>query len=129
MARYLAAHPCPDGILAANDVMAIGVLRALEAAGKAAAVTGVNALPEAIDAIKAGRMLATADFDALKISCLATEAAVRHLRGEAVPAEILLPVRIVDRDNCLLWDRPIAERPCPRWDEVVGHGRPDAALC
>ena len=46
----------------------------------------------AIAAIKAGSLLATASFDAMKMACLAAEAAVRHLRGERVPREIILPV-------------------------------------
>ena len=45
-------------------------------------------------------MLATADFDAMAMSEIATEAAVRHLRGEAIPAEIMLPVQVVDMGNC-----------------------------
>ena len=45
-------------------------------------VVGVNAIPEAIAAIAAGRMLATVNFDAMTMSSIATEAAVRHLRGE-----------------------------------------------
>jgi len=55
----------------------------------------------------------------MKMSCIATEAAIRHLRGERVPAEIQLPVQIVDGANCLPWERPIEERECPRWEEVV----------
>jgi len=30
----------------------------------------------------------------MKIRCIATEAALRHLRGERVPREIELPVRM-----------------------------------
>jgi ribose transport system substrate-binding protein len=78
----------------------------------------VNALPDAIAAIKAGALLATVDFDAMKIACIATEAAIRHLRGERVPEEIILPVQIVDRANCAAWDKPLEERECPRWDDV-----------
>ena len=48
-------------------------------------VVGVNAIPEAVAAIAAGRMLATADFNAMAMSEIATEAAVRHLRGETIP--------------------------------------------
>jgi ribose transport system substrate-binding protein len=62
-------------------------------------VVGVNAIPQAIDAIREGRMLATADFNAMQMCALATECAIRHLRGEAVPAEIELPVAIVERRN------------------------------
>lgn len=117
----LGTLPRLDGILAANDMMALGALDALDAAGRTARVIGVNALPEAIDAIKQGRLLATADFDAFKLAAVATEAAFRHLRGEPVPREILLPVQVVDRANCAAWDKPIEAREPPRWDDVVGQ--------
>jgi ribose transport system substrate-binding protein len=123
MADYLARAPRCDGVLSANDVMSLGILSALDADGRRAPVIGVNALPEAIASIKAGKLLATVDFDAMKITCIATEAAIRHLRGESVPAEILLPAEIVDRSNCAAWDRPLEERQCPLWREVV---RPEA---
>jgi len=86
-------------------------------------VIGVNALPEAIAAIKAGKLLATVDFDAMKITCIATEAAIRHVRGEPVPPEIILPAQVVDRTNFLPWDKPLEERECPRWEDVVGNRR------
>lgn len=121
MADFLAARPRLDGILSANDAMSLGILSALDAAGLSVPVIGVNALPEAIDSIKSGKLLATVDFDALKISCIATEAALRHLRGEAVPAEIILPVSIVDRSNYRPWDKPLAQRECPSWSDVVGN--------
>lgn len=108
-----------DAILAANDAMALAMLELLDAAGRASVITGINAVPDAITAIKAGRMLATVDFDAMKMGCLATEAAIRHLRGEKVPGEIVLPVQIVDRTNCVRWDKPFEERECPRWEDVV----------
>ena len=119
MADLLARIPRIDGILSANDVMSLAIIEALEAAGRRIPVIGVNALPEAIAAIKGGKLLATADFDALKISCIAAEAAIRHLRGERVPAEILLPVQVVDAANCEPWDCPLEERTAPRWEDVV----------
>ena len=46
--RALAGGRRPlDGCLAANDIMAMGVLDALRAAGRTAPVAGVNAIPEA----------------------------------------------------------------------------------
>jgi ribose transport system substrate-binding protein len=64
-------------------------------------------------------MLATADFDAMKMSEIATEAAVRHLRGETIPAEIMLPVQVVDAGNCAAWNVPFEARLSPVWDEIV----------
>lgn len=121
MARTLAATPRIDAILAANDIMAIGAIEALRAAGRSALLVGVNAIPAAVAAIKRGDMLATADFDAMSMASLAAECAIRHLRGESVPQEIMLPVQIVDRANCSLWDRPYEERECVIWSDVVNN--------
>ena len=119
MTDFLATKIHIDGVLSANDVMSLGIIAVMEAAGLSVPVIGVNALPEAITSIKDGKLLATVDFDALKIACIATEAAVRHLRGETVPSEIILPVQIVDRTNFQPWDRPLEERECPRWNDIV----------
>lgn len=119
MARVLSEGIAFDAILAANDAMALGAIDALEAAGKPLPpIVGVNAVPDAIAAIKAGKLLATASFDAMKMACLATEAAVRHLRGESVPRDITLPVEIVDRANCAAWDLPFEARALPAWDGI-----------
>lgn len=123
MAEFLAEGVHIDAVLSSNDVMSLGALAAMEAAGVRLPIVGVNALPEAIAAIKSERLLATVDFDALKIACIATEAALRHLRGLPVPPEIILPVQVVHRANCGPWDRPLEERECPRWDDVVRSSR------
>jgi len=119
MAELLAAHPAIDGIWTANDMMAFGAVDALTAAGRRAEVVGVNGLPEAIDNIRRGTMLATADFSALNIAAIATRAVLRHLRGEPVPGEIMVPAALIDRRNIDQWTVPMADRPCPAWDEIV----------
>lgn len=118
--------PGVDAVLCANDAMALGVLDALAARptrGAPPLIVGVNAIPEAVAAIAAGRMLATANFDAMAMSEIATEAAVRHLRGEMVPTEIILPVQVVDAGNCARWNAPFAARPSPDWDAMVDGRR------
>lgn len=119
VAQWLAANDGFDACLAANDVMALGVIDALRAAGRKAAVAGVNAIPEAIAAIKQGDMLATVDFSAMHMAALATECAVRHLRGERVPAELQLPAQIVERSNCRAWDLPFEQRSIPTLEETL----------
>jgi ribose transport system substrate-binding protein len=119
MERLLLDFAQLDGILSANDVMSLGIIETLQAAGRSISVIGINALPEAIAAIRNGTLLATVDFDAMKMSCIATEAAIRHLKGEKVPPEIDLPVQVVDAANYRPWDRPLEERACPRWEDVV----------
>ena len=119
MAELLAAHPTIDGVWTANDMMAFGAVDALAAAGRRAEVVGVNGLPEAIANIQRGAMLATADFSALNIAAIATRAVLRHLDGKPVPKEIMVPAALIDRHNIDQWTVPMADRPCPAWDEIV----------
>jgi ribose transport system substrate-binding protein len=118
-ARWIEREAPFDAVLAANDIMALGALDALRAANRSVIASGVNAVPEAIEAIKSGAMLATADFDAMNLCALATECAIRHLRGERVPEKIDLPVQLVDRSNCGRWDLPFEKRPLRTLEEVI----------
>jgi len=122
---WLAQHPDTplDACLVANDIMALGVIDALQEAGRSVAVVGVNAIPDAIPALKNGSLLATADFNAMRMAYIATEAAIHILQGGNVPAEITLPVEIVTRENCHLWDRPYEERSVLTLEEVL-HAPP-----
>ena len=119
MDALIAAHPRIDGVAACNDSMALGAIAAVRTANRRSLVVGINAVPEAVAALKSGELLATADFDAFKIAALAAEAALRYLRGERVPREILPSIEIVDRDNCVRWDMPMEARECPQWESIV----------
>lgn len=117
---WLDAHPeTPDAFLVANDIMAMGVIDVLRATSRRALVVGVNAIPEAIQAIGQGQLLATADFNAMQMAYTATECACRHLRGERVPTVIELPVELVDAGNFRRWDMPYAARPVKKLGEVL----------
>ena len=88
-----------DAVVSANDDMAVGVAEALVAAGRGGKtkVVGIDGIPDATAAIAAGKMLATADFSGHDQAYLAVTAAVRQLRGQPVPKEIMLPVVIVTK--------------------------------
>jgi ribose transport system substrate-binding protein len=120
MEAMLTRHADIDGVWCANDVMAYGVLDALDAAGRTAKVVGVNGLSEAVENVEKGRMLATVDFSAFKIARFAAEAALRHLRGENVPRDIDVPTVLIERSNIAQWKLPMDRRPCPSWEEIVG---------
>lgn len=119
MENLLESYPQIDGVLAANDAMALGAIEALNGAHRKALVIGINATPEAIDAIKRGTLLASGDFDGFKMACLATMAAVRNLHKQPVPKEIIMPLVVVDKTNYQPWDKPFNQRSCPKWSDYV----------
>jgi ribose transport system substrate-binding protein len=119
MEELLQAHPQIDGVWTANDVMAFGALTALQEAGRTATVVGINGLPAAIGYIERGTMLASVDFSAFNIAAVATQAVLRHLAGQSVPSEIVVPAELIDHSNCHRWKVPFAQRPIPNWADFV----------
>jgi len=119
MRTLLAQHPAIDGIVSANDLMSLGIIDALHETGRRIPLVSINGTPDAIAAIKAGDMLSTTEFSTLGFGAVAAEAALRHLRGETVPPEIMLPTRIITAENIAAWDKPYEERDCLTWDDVV----------
>jgi ribose transport system substrate-binding protein len=119
MEQFLHEHPRIDAVLSANDGMALGVLEALKEANRTSIVIGVNGILPAVKQIETGKILATVDFNMFKIGCVATRAAVRHLRGEPLPDKVMLPAEIIDKTNYKAWLVPVDQRSCPEWSEVV----------
>lgn len=123
----LARHARLDAILSANDLMAMGALEAFEATGRHMPMGSINGTPDAIAAVRAGRLSATASFNTHRFGCLTVEMALRHLRGERVPRRINLTPDIIDADNAADWDRPYEQRLCPDWAQVTAAAEPQAA--
>ncbi|MDA8252465.1 MAG: sugar ABC transporter substrate-binding protein [Rhodospirillales bacterium] len=121
MENLLQSHPDVNGVIAANDAMAIGAIDALNDAGRKALVVGINATKEAVDAIKAGRMLASGDYNGFLQGCIGTMIAVRAVRHEPIRSEITLPVVVVSKANAQAYDTPVDQRTCPSWSEVAGQ--------
>jgi ribose transport system substrate-binding protein len=120
--NLIQSHPDIAGVLAANDAMALGALEAFDGAGRKALAVGVNGTKEAIDAIKAGRLLASGDNNGFIQGCIGTMAAIRYLRKMSVPKEVVFPAVVIDRTNYQAYDIPDAQRTCPAWDTVVKAG-------
>ncbi|MFC3107272.1 sugar ABC transporter substrate-binding protein [Undibacterium arcticum] len=109
-----------DGVLAAADVMAFGAIEAFEAAGhKQTKIVGIGGVPESVEAIKAGRLLATSEFNGYKMGCIATMAAVRTVRKQAVPPNIIIKGVVIDKSNTTSFELPADKRQCPKWEEIV----------
>ncbi|MGZ5876549.1 MAG: sugar ABC transporter substrate-binding protein [Bradyrhizobium sp.] len=117
--KFLKEHAHIDAVLSANDSMALGALEALKEANRTSVVIGINGILPAVKQIETGALLASVDFNMFKIGCTATRAAVRHLKGEALPEKIMLPAEIIDKTNYRAWLVPVEQRSCPEWSEVV----------
>jgi ribose transport system substrate-binding protein len=117
--NLLQAHPQIDGILAANDAMALGAIEALDAARRKALVIGLNGTKEAVDAVKAGKLLATGDCDGFVQGCMGVMGAVRNLRKMPVPKEVIFPIKVINTSNFEGADIPYEQRMCPAWDSMV----------
>jgi ribose transport system substrate-binding protein len=119
MENLMQAQRDIGGVFAANDAMATGAIEALDGANRKAFVVGINGTKEAVDAIKAGKMLATGDYSAFLHGCIGTMAAIRALRKQPVPTEVVFAARVVDKTNYEALDVPVEKRSCPKWEEVV----------
>ncbi len=117
----LRLNPPPqiDGVLAANDAMAFGALESLKAANKKALIVGINASKEAVDLIKAGEMLASGDYSGFIDGCVGAEVAIRVLRKQSTPKEVLAKSIVVDKTNYQPYEVPVERRTCPTLESVT----------
>jgi len=119
MENLMQSHPQIDGVLAANDAMAIGAIEALDGANRKAKVIGINGTKEAIDAIKAGKLLASGDYNGFVQGCIGTMVAIRSLRNEAIVNEVVLRPTVVNASNYQPYDVPLEARTCPSWADAA----------
>jgi ribose transport system substrate-binding protein len=99
--NMLQARPGIDALFACNDLMALGALEAVAAAGRAGRIriVGFDALDDARRAIDAGRMDASVAQSPHEMGRVAIESAARLLRGESLPAEQAVNISLVTRDT------------------------------
>ena len=119
MENLMQSFPQIDGVLAANDPMAVGAIEALEAANRKALVIGINGSKEAVDLIKSGKLLASGDFNGFIQGCIGTEIAVRNLRKQTTPKEVMLKPIVVDKTNYAPYEIPVEQRTCPTLEQVL----------
>ncbi|RXT55995.1 LacI family transcriptional regulator [Bosea sp. Tri-44] len=119
MENLMQSHAQIDGVLAANDAMAIGVIEALDGANRKARVIGINGTKEAVDAIKTGKLLASGDYNGFLQGCIGTLVAIRALRNEPIVTEVVLKPTVVNASNFQPYDIPLETRSCPSWSEAA----------
>jgi len=81
-----------DVIFANNDEMAMGAIQAVQDAGRTVGkdiyIVGIGAIPEAIEAVRAGDMTGTIKYDIIGIARASVNAALLYLAGENVDTYI-----------------------------------------
>jgi|SRR5690625_220578 len=98
----LVAHPNIHLILAENDAMAIGALKAIEAIGKQDKidVLGFDGQKDALRLIEKGEMSATALNSPAELAALVVEAVGRYLNGEEGRGKIIhTKAVLIDKKN------------------------------
>ena len=121
MKSFLRLYPQIDGVLAANDPMAIGAIESLKAAKRNALVIGINASKEVIELVKSGDLLGSGDYNGFNQGCLATQIALRNLRKQPIPKEINLKAVVMDKTNYQDYETPMERRSCPALESVTAN--------
>ena len=99
--NMLQAHPEIDAVFACSDLMALGAIEAIAAAGRTGKirVIGFDALDDAKKAISAGTMEASVAQFPSEMGRVAIESAVKVIHGEKVPEGIKVKLELVTKDN------------------------------
>jgi len=99
--NMLEAHPEIDAVFSCNDMMALGAVEAIAARGKTGKirVVGYDAVEDARKAIRDGAILASVAQFPSEMGRVAIESADKLLKGQPVPAEQLVRIDLVTKDQ------------------------------
>jgi len=98
MQNLLTAHPDVQAVFAQNDEMALGALRALQVAGKNdVLVVGFDGTDDGVKAVEGGKLGATVAQMADQIGVIGVVTADKALKGETVPAQIPVDLKLVKK--------------------------------
>jgi ribose transport system substrate-binding protein len=98
--NILQAQPEIAAVFAHNDEMILGAIQAAEAAKRTGIVfVGFDAVDDAVQAVKDGKLAATVAQQPAEIGRLGVETAVKALNGEPVPAAIPVPLSLVTAES------------------------------
>jgi len=97
MTNLLTKHPDVQGVMAANDSMALGIVKALDAAGKSGQiqVVGFDNIPAVQPLLKDGKMLATIDQFGPDMAKNGIETGFKMMGGEKLTGWIKTAVKLV----------------------------------
>ncbi|WP_329410116.1 substrate-binding domain-containing protein [Streptomyces sp. NBC_00704] len=100
MSNLLQAHPDVQGVIAANDEMALGAIKALGSkAGKSVQVVGFDGTPDGLKAVAQGTLYASVAQQPSQLGKIAVDNALKALRGKKVEETVKVPVKVVTEAN------------------------------
>ncbi|MEU9305999.1 substrate-binding domain-containing protein [Streptomyces sp. NPDC048256] len=100
MSNLLQAHPDVQGVIAANDEMALGAIKALGSkAGKSVQVVGFDGTPDGLTAVKNGTLYASVAQQPSQLGRIAVDNALKALQGKKVEKTVKVPVKVVTKEN------------------------------
>ncbi|MEU9431801.1 substrate-binding domain-containing protein [Streptomyces sp. NPDC048252] len=100
MSNLLQAHPDVQGVIAANDEMALGAIKALGSkAGKSVQVVGFDGTPDGLTAVKNGTLYASVAQQPSQLGRIAVDNALKALQGKKVEKTVKVPVKVVTEEN------------------------------
>ncbi|WP_412535333.1 sugar ABC transporter substrate-binding protein [Mesorhizobium sp. BAC0120] len=101
MTNFLTQYPDIQGVMAANDSMALGVVKALDAAGKSGQikVVGFDNIPAVQPLIKQGKMLATVEQYGPQMAAMGIDYGLRELNGEKFTGWVKTDVKLITASN------------------------------
>ncbi|MFD9318152.1 substrate-binding domain-containing protein [Streptomyces sp. NPDC060053] len=100
MSNLLQAHPDVQGVIAANDEMALGAIKALGSkAGKSVQVVGFDGTPDGLTAVKNGTLYASVAQQPSQLGKIAVDNALKALEGKKVEKTVKVPVKVVTQEN------------------------------
>jgi ribose transport system substrate-binding protein len=97
MENLLAAHPTVQAVFAQNDEMALGAIRAVQAAGKEVMIVGFDGTDDGKAAVAKGKLAATVAQQPALIGAIGVETADKVLKGQPVEKSIPVPLQIVSK--------------------------------
>lgn len=97
MENVLQSDGSIQGVFAHNDEMALGALQAIAASGKDIKVVGFDATDDAVNEVKAGKMLATVAQKPELMGETAILTAIRLIAGEEVEKSLPVEVELVTK--------------------------------
>lgn len=98
--QIFAKHPEIKLLFAANDMMALGAMKYLQESKRTQVkVAAYDALDEAVAEVKAGRLAVTVDQQAAEQGFQGVALAMRLLKGETVPEQMLIDTRLVTAND------------------------------